>query len=81
MVYWAVGFGLAYGEGNPFIGANYFFLNQLLPSFPYDDAFFFFQFSFAAACTTIIAGGMAERTAFPAYMIYSAVNTGESKQQ
>jgi Amt family ammonium transporter len=73
--FWSLGFGIMFGSGNGFMGNEWFFL-QGLPSEinglpPY--AFFFFQFAFSAAASTIASGLMAERTDFVADLIYSFV--------
>ena len=71
--FWAAGFGIMFGAGTGLFGAQWFFLRGLpaelngLP--PY--AFFFFQFAFSAAASTIASGLMAERTDFKADLIYS----------
>jgi len=73
--YWAVGFALMYGAGNAFMGTTFFFLNGIeetkygVPTM----AFWFFQLAFTGAAATIVAGAMAERTKFQAYLIYSLV--------
>ncbi|XP_071482618.1 putative ammonium transporter 1 [Diadema antillarum] len=73
LVYWAVGFAFAFGKGNPFIGLSYFFFDNLSAQ---EYAFFYFEFTFAAACTTTISGALAERLAFLPYILYSAAMTG-----
>jgi Amt family ammonium transporter len=69
------GFGLMFGAGNIFFGTEWFFL-QGIPDV-YSGltipilAFFFFQFAFSAAASTIASGLMAERTDFRADLTYS----------
>lgn len=75
MGFWAAGFGIMFGSGTGLFGSEWFFLRGMpetingLP--PY--AFFFFQFAFSAAASTIASGMMAERTDFRADLIYSFV--------
>ncbi|RMD50106.1 MAG: ammonium transporter [Candidatus Thermofonsia bacterium] len=69
------GFGIMFGSGNAFFGTEWFFLNGLPDVFPGLTiptlAFFFFQFAFCAAASTIASGLMAERTDFKADLAYS----------
>ena len=73
--FWAAGFGIMFGSGTSLFGTEWFFLGGLpdeifgLP--PY--AFFFFQFAFSAAASTIASGLMAERADFRADLIYSFI--------
>ncbi|XP_023345791.1 putative ammonium transporter 1 [Eurytemora carolleeae] len=73
-VYWAIGWGLAYGAGgNPFCGGSQF-LNYHLDYDSYPT--WFFQFVFAASAATIVSGAIAERCQFGAYFLYSILITG-----
>jgi Amt family ammonium transporter len=71
------GFGLMFGAGNLLFGTQWFFLNGLPEVYPGLTvptlAFFFFQFAFSAAASTIASGLMAERTDFRADLTYSFI--------
>lgn len=73
LMYWAVGFGLAYGGSTlgGFIGYGEFFFNN-----PDRSVEWFFQVVFAATAATIVSGAMAERTKFSAYLMYTPFITG-----
>ncbi len=79
IAYWAIGFGLMFGAGNAFFGAEWFFLDGLPEVYPGltipGYAFFFFQFAFAATAATIASGAMAGRTEFKGYLLYSLLVT------
>ncbi|NMO95370.1 ammonium transporter [Paenibacillus lemnae] len=82
--FWALGFGLAFGNGNSFFGLEGFFLSgdDMLPSF---EAFagldipltvmFLFHLSFAAVSLAIACGGMAERAKLSVYVIFGILFT------
>ena len=71
ILYWAIGWGLMYGESaGGFIGTSDFFLASG------DTMNWFFQVVFAATAATIVSGAMAERTKFSSYLIYSVVISG-----
>ncbi len=78
-VFWLIGFGLMFGDGNGFIGtikgiaseANYG--NGMLPDGVPFYAYLIFQTVFCATAATIVSGSMAERTKFSAYCVYSFI--------
>ncbi|MGE5280245.1 MAG: ammonium transporter [Deltaproteobacteria bacterium] len=66
------GYAIMFGTGNAFLGWKGWFLmgassGASVPLY----AFWLFQAAFCGAAATIVAGGMAERMKFPAYLIYS----------
>ena len=73
LIYWALGFGLAYGGSTVggFIGYGEFFFSNSDRSVEW-----FFQVVFAATAATIVSGAMAERTKFSAYLLYTPFITG-----
>jgi len=76
LAFWAVGFAFAYGGDDggkkTFIGNTNFFLSDPDTNL----AFWFFQFAFACALSSIVAGTIAERTKMAAYLLYSVFLAG-----
>jgi len=74
LVFWAVGYGLAFGEGNPVFGSNGFFLSGsqsiefLTLTLP---VFFLYQAVFAGTTAIIVLGAVAERVRFVSFVLFS----------
>ncbi|MEX2416336.1 MAG: ammonium transporter [Paenibacillaceae bacterium] len=76
LVYWAVGYGIAFGGGgNALMGLDTFMFN---PGFAAEEGstlpptiFFVFQLAFAAIALTIAWGGFAERAKLGAYLLFT----------
>ncbi|RUL56877.1 MULTISPECIES: ammonium transporter [Lysinibacillus] len=75
LVFWAVGYGFIYGEGNAFIGLSNFFYGDasaadggLTPAVDFS-----FQVMFALVSLTIAFGGFAERAKLGAYVIFAVL--------
>ncbi|WP_342429795.1 ammonium transporter [Neobacillus sp. FSL H8-0543] len=75
LMFWAIGYGLIFGEGNPLIGLSDFFysgyeVEGLGLSGP---VFFLFQLAFAGISLTIAFGGFAERAKLGAYLVFAVL--------
>jgi Amt family ammonium transporter len=73
--FFLIGYALMFGDGNGFCGTKGWALVGLEPitnGLPL-YAFWLFQAAFCGAAATIVAGGMAERMRFTAYLIYSFI--------
>lgn len=80
LVYWAVGYGFAFGTDGGFIGLGEFFYNPPISAGEGDDfatpLFFVFQLAFAVISLSIAWGGFAERAKLSSYLIFSIVYVG-----
>jgi len=71
IAFWITGYAFAYGgdeatSNKTFVGnTNFFMIGEI------DHAFWFFQFAFACALSSIVAGTIAERTQMKGYLFYS----------
>jgi Amt family ammonium transporter len=75
LVFWIVGYGFIYGEGNAFIGLSNFFFGDYTT---FNDGFpgsvdFMFQLAFAGIALTIAFGGFAERAKLSVYLIFAVL--------
>jgi Amt family ammonium transporter len=76
LIFYLVGYGVMFGEGNAFMGLASFFPNNGgadadLP--PY--VFLFFQLVFAATACTIVSGAIAERGRLLTFFLFTAIAT------
>ncbi len=87
LLFWAVGFALAFGTGNAIVGTQGWFL--AVPEGAVDDVYaglawtqvplsakFLFQVAFCAVSLAIVWGTMLERTKFAVYVVFAVVFAG-----
>ena len=77
VIFYVVGYGVMFGEGNSFVGMNYF-----LPESDWGNVgtlplyvFLFFQLVFAATACTIVSGAVAERARLGTFLAFTALAT------
>ncbi len=84
IAFWALGFGLGFGNGNAFFGTTGFFLSgdKMAASFEslaFSDVpltvKFVFHLAFAAVSLAIACGGMAERAKMSVYIVFGTLYT------
>lgn len=77
IAFWSVGYAFAYGGDDmgdkTFIGNKNFFLSDEDET---EHQLWFFQFAFACALSSIVAGTIAERCKMSAYLLYSVFLVG-----
>lgn len=80
LIYYAVGFGIMFGNGNQFVGMTGWFVPdqpELFAALSWTHvpvyAKFFFQLVFAGTAATIVSGAVAERIHYAAFLIFSVV--------
>src|SRR6185295_5593199 len=80
LIYYAVGFGIMYGNGNGILGMTGWFVPDDADAFRALHwtsvpvyAKFFFQLVFAGTAATIVSGAVAERIHYSAFLIFSVV--------
>jgi ammonium transporter, Amt family len=73
IVFWAVGYGFIFGEGNALIGlSDFFYSGYDIEGLGLSGAvFFLFQTAFAGISITIAFGGFAERAKMSVYLVFS----------
>ncbi len=85
LMFWAVGFSLAFGTGNDFLGSSGWFLDNSNPAVDYAslaysatnfEITYFFQVVFCAVSLAIVFGAMLDRTKFIGYIIFAIAFTG-----
>ncbi|MFF2910481.1 ammonium transporter [Paenibacillus sp. NPDC057934] len=82
LCFWAVGFGLGFGNGNGFFGTTGFLYGGDSTSASFESLAgsdvtlnikFLFQMAFAAVSLAIVSGGMAERAKLSVYIIFGII--------
>jgi len=73
IMFFLVGYAFMFGQGNGFVGLTGFGLSDAPAQGVPVWCHWLFQAAFCGAAATIVAGGMAGRMKFPAYLMYTVV--------
>ncbi|MFK9091041.1 ammonium transporter [Bacillus salipaludis] len=75
IMFWAVGYGLIFGKGNPLIGfSDFLYSGYDIDGLPLSGSvFFLFQLAFAGISLTIAFGGFAERAKLSTYLVFAVL--------
>jgi Amt family ammonium transporter len=84
VVFWAIGYAIAFGDGGDFLGATGWFIElgnaDGVPSLAYsavdENTKWFFQATFAAVALAIVWGSMLDRVRFGAYAPFAVLFVG-----
>ncbi|MHB9111324.1 MAG: ammonium transporter [Thermoleophilia bacterium] len=87
MVFWAVGFAIAFGTGSGFAGSSGWFMsvapdqvNDVFASLSFSNipitAKYLFEFAFAAVSLAIVYGALLERTKMVVYFVFAVAFVG-----
>lgn len=85
LMFWAVGFALAFGTGNNFVGSSGWFMDNNNTAVNFEslaysatnfEVTFFFQVVFCAVSLAIVFGAMLDRTKFIGYALFAIAFTG-----
>ena len=80
LMWWCVGYSIAYGSGSVFIGGGDEHLYALRPDADDPNAskysHFFLSFTYMTAAVTIVSGAVAERMSLLSYYIFVTLATG-----
>ena len=72
IAFWSIGYAFAFGGDDPLSSKKTFLGNaDAFTSTDTPYAFWFFEFTFSCATSSIVAGAIAERCQFIAYLLYS----------
>jgi Amt family ammonium transporter len=85
IMFWAIGFSFAFGDGNGFMGSSGWFMDTSNTALDFSslagyavsfESTFFFQAVFAAVSLAIVFGTMLDRTKFGAYIAFGVLYIG-----
>lgn len=76
LLFWLLGFALMFGQSNGGLFGTTLFAYDFHQGSSYQAAFFFFQAMFCGTAVTILAGAIAERVKFWAYLLMAFVGSG-----